>query len=178
MSILTLTPDIYSALNEQTLTASDTGAVIHKALSEAKEHLRALASSAQSLALTTLGRVLEECAEPGWDGYRARAVSEATARRVETFINALPMSLTAPEIVPEPDGEIAIDWHFSPTLQLSISVGLEGPLHFAGVIGEAYGQPRVRHGTEPFEGSVGGDLLRYIHELHELAGVAAYRRAA
>jgi len=178
MSAFTLTRDTYSALNDQTLSASDAGAVLRRALSEARDHIRAAASSAQSLALTSLMRVLEECAQPAWDGYRARPISEAAARRAEAIINALPPSLVSPEIVPEPDGEIAIEWDFGPTLQLSISVGPSGPLHFAGVIGEAYGQPRVRHGTEPAQDTIGSDLLEYVHELHERAGVAGYRRAA
>jgi hypothetical protein len=85
---------------------------------------------------------------------------------------ALPSSLAPPDIVPEPDGEIAVDRDFGPSLQLSISVGPSGPLHFAGVIGEDYGQPRVSHGTEPFESVVADDLLGYIHALHERAGVS------
>jgi hypothetical protein len=69
-------------------------------------------------------------------------------------------------------GEIAVDRDFGPSLQLSISVGPSGPLHFAGVIGEDYGQPRVSHGTEPFESVMADDLLGYIHALHERAGVS------
>ena len=129
-------------------------------------------SSARSLALTSLMRALEECSHAGWDGYEAQAVSDEAAVRTISFLHALPSSLTPPDVVPEPDGEIAVDWYFGPSLQLSISIGPSGPLHFAGVVGEDYGDLRVRHGTEPFEGVVPGDLLGYIHDLHERAAVS------
>jgi hypothetical protein len=134
-------------------------------------------SLSQSLALTSLTRVLEECSQAGWDGYNAPAISHQAAVRAIAFLNALPSSLTPPDIVPEPDGEIAVDWDFGPSLQLSISVGPSGPLQFAGVIGEDYGQLRVRHGTEPFEGVVAGGLLNYIQDLHERAGISKHRHA-
>jgi hypothetical protein len=178
MSTLVLGRNMLAALFAPTFSAGGSDADLRKVLSDAKRELQTAASSAQSLALTSLMRVLEECSQAGWDGYGARAVSDQAAFRTIAFLNALPSSLTPPDIVPEPDGEIAVDWDFGPSLQLSISVGPSGPLPFAGVIGEDYGQPRVRHGTEPFESVVAGDLLGYIHDLHERAGVSSHRRAA
>jgi len=178
MSTLTVAWNTSAALYKPTVNASGADARLRKQLTDAKRERRQAASSAQSLAVTALARVLEECANPGWDGYDALPISVKAARRAEAFLDALPSSLTSPHVVPEPDGEIAVDWDFGPSLQLSISVGESGPLHFAGVIGEEYGQRRVRHGTEPFEGPVAGDLLRYIHELHERAEAASQRRAA
>lgn len=178
MSTLALARNTSAALYQPTVNASGADAQLRKQLADAKRERRQAASSAQSLAVTALARVLEECAKPRWDGYDAQPVSAKAASRALSFLDALPSSLTSPDIVPEPDGEIAIDWDFGPSLQLSISIGESGPLHFAGVIGEEYGQRRVRHGTEPFEGLVAGDLLRYILELHERAGAASHRRAA
>ena len=177
MSALVLPRNILASLYTPTTNAGTSDAKLRKALSQVKRELHTAASSAQSLALISLARVLEECSHAGWDGYGARPISEHAAIRTMTFLNALPSSLTPPDVVPEPDGEIAVDWDFGPSLQLSISVGPSGPLHFAGVIGEDYGQPRVRHGTEPFEGVVAGDLLGIIQDLHERAGVGTHRRA-
>jgi hypothetical protein len=166
------------ALYAPTFSTGRSDEPLRRVLCETKRELHSAASSAQSLALTSLARVMDECCRSGWDGYGARAISGAVVARTIAFLNALPASLTSPEIIPEPDGEIAVDWDFDSKHQLSISIGESGPLHFAGVIGEDYGQPRVRHGTEPFEGVVGGDLLRYIHDLHERAGITTRRRAA
>lgn len=178
MSALVLPRNILAPLYAPTTNAGGSDAKLRKALSEVRRELHTAASSAQSLALISLARVLDECSKPGWDGYDARPISEKAAARALAFLNALPSSLVPPDVVPEPDGEIAVDWDFGPALQLSISVGPSGPLHFAGVIGEAYGQPRVRHGTEPFEGVVAGDLLGYIQDLHERSGASLHRRAA
>jgi hypothetical protein len=166
-----------AALYAPTVSAGGLDADLRKVLSDAQRELQTAANSA-SLALTSLMRVLDECSQAGWDGYDARAVSDQAAVRAIAFLNALPSSLTPPDIVPEPDGELAVAWDFGPSLQLSISVGPTGPLHFAGVIGEDYGHPRVRHGTEPFESVVACDLLGYIHDLHERAGVSSRRGSA
>ena len=174
MSILVMGWKTPPALYLPTVSAGGADDPLRRVLADTKRALRQAASSAQSLALSSLARVLEECTQPGWDGYGARAVSVQVAKRVEEFLDALPFAISSPEIVPEPDGELAVDWDFGPNLQLSISIGESGPLHFAGVIGEQ----RVRHGTEPFEGMVGGDLLHYILDLHERAGALSHRRAA
>jgi hypothetical protein len=160
-----------------TVNAGGSDPVLGKMLLEAKREQHTVASSGQSLALPSLMHVLEECSHASWDGYDARAVSDQVAVRTIAFLNVLPASLTSPDIVPEPDGEIAVEWDFGPSLQLSISVGPSGPLHFAGVIGEDNGQLRVRHGTQPFEGVLAGDLLDYIHDLGERAGVGKFSRA-
>ncbi len=178
MSTLVLNWNTPASLYEPTASADKSDRTLRDVLDGFRQSVHEAASSAQSLALTSLFQLIQECSQPGWDGHGARVLSERTVLRAKAFLDALPASLSSPDIVPEPDGEIAIDWYFGPNQQLSISVGESGPLHFAGVIGEAYGQPRVRHGKEPFEGVVAGDLLRYIHELHELAGVTGRRRAA
>lgn len=148
------------------------------ALEGAKLEVQRAASSAQSLARAALARVLTECAVADWDGYGAHAVSTATALRAERFLDLLPSTLTPPDIVPDPDGSLSISWYFDKPLQLTISIAANGPLHFAGILGEDYGQSRVRHGSEPFESVLPGDLLRLIHELHERAGAGAGARRA
>lgn len=178
MSSLALDWNAPAALYAPTNNAGRSDERLRQILSETRREQHGAASSAQSLALTSLARVMEACSREGWDGYGARAISERAGVRTIAFLNALPSSLTPPEIVPEPDGEIAVDWDFGPNLQLSISIGDSGPLNFAGVLGEEYGQRRVRHGTEPFEGVVAGDLLAYIHDLHERAGITSRRRTA
>jgi len=178
MSTLVLRSHLPTALYVSSASASESGTKVRQALQKATADIRSVATSAQSLAVSSLARVLGECGRAGWDGYHAHAVSTVTAQRAKDFLDALPTFLSAPEIVPEPDGDIAITWYFGPALQLSISVGPSGPLNFAGVIGEQYGQKRVRHGSEPFEGVVAGDLLEYVYELHERAEPGGRRRAA
>jgi hypothetical protein len=68
--------------------AGGSDADLRKGLSHAKRELHTAVSSAQSLALTSLMRVLEECSQAGWDGYDARAVSDQAAVRTIAFLNA------------------------------------------------------------------------------------------
>lgn len=165
--------DIYTT----TWSARGTDDTVNAELNKLRRRVQRTASAAQSLALDALARAFADCSSPNWDGYGAAAVTWEVAARAQAFLNALPASLVAPDVVAEPDGALAVEWYFDKTLQLSISIGASGPLHFAGVIGHDYGQPRVRHGMEPFETTVPAELLRYIHELHRRAGSAA-RHAA
>lgn len=73
---------------------------------------------------------------------------------------SLPSWMPLPEIVPESDGEIAIEWDQSPTEIFSISIGEQSAIHFAGL----FGKDKERHGVEPFEGIISEELLYYIEQ--------------
>lgn len=166
MSTIALRRGELAPLFETTAGNSAESTALRNRLKEARNALHRAASSMQSLALLSLEAVLAQSAVPGWDGYEAEAVSEAAAARTRRFLEALPTWLAAPSIVPEPDGEIAIEWDFGPRHIFSISIGARGELHFAGLLGEG----RERHGTEPFEGVVASEIIGYILELAERAG--------
>ena len=79
MSTLVLGRNMLAPLYLPTVNAGGSDAGLRKALSEAHSELHRAASSAQSLALTSLMQVLEECSQAGWDGYNARAVPHQAA---------------------------------------------------------------------------------------------------
>src|SRR5438874_1207839 len=62
-------------------------------------------------------------AEPGWDGEEAIPISVAAGRTAAAFVRALPDDLPMPELGPEPDGSISLDWIQSRARQFSISAG-------------------------------------------------------
>jgi hypothetical protein len=43
----------------------------------------------------------------------------------------LPIELREPDIVPEPDGSLALNWHRDETRLCSVSVGVDGQLHYS-----------------------------------------------
>jgi hypothetical protein len=172
MSTLAFPHETSPAIYRSSRSTGEADKPLREALDAASKARYTAASSTQSSTRAELVNLFLECNEPNWDGQGARAISAVTLNRAAEFLDALPSSFMSPEAIPEPDGEVALAWYFGRSLQLSISVGVSGPLNFAGVIGEG----RVRHGTEPFEEVVGAELLGYIHELHERAGLA--RRAA
>lgn len=135
---------------------------------------RAAASAPQSLALDSLTRIVRDCSADGWDGYEAKPILAPTENLARLFLESLPMWLPAPNIVPEADGEIGIEWDFGPDKIFSISVGDKGALHYAGLFGGGV----ERHGVEPFSGVVPTEILGYIKRLIDSAAAANSRRAA
>ncbi len=99
--------------------------------------------------LKALGEVYEECSEDNWDGYGASAVGVDTYLESQRFLQLLPTTIPFPEITVEPDGEIAFEWFEGPRRVLSISVGSENILTYAGLFGI-----NKTHGTDYF-----GDVL-------------------
>src|SRR5258708_17703914 len=66
-----------------------------------------------------------------WDGEGADPVSMLAAGRAITFIQALPGSFPVPEVAPEPDGSISLDWISSRSRAVSLSIGVSDRLAFA-----------------------------------------------
>jgi len=109
-----------------------------------------------------LSQIFEECREPNWDGYGAQAVREETYHFAHQFLAALPLSPPLPSIGAEPDGQITVEWHRSPQRTLSVSIGCDGELHYAALLGTE----RVC-GTETFRARIPqvlSDLLARIYE--------------
>jgi hypothetical protein len=80
--------------------------------------------------------LLHEAGHPGWDGYQAAPVSAEAVANTLTFIDLLPSDMPGPDVVPEPDGEIALEWYKTPGWVLSISIGPRNRLTYAGLFGQ------------------------------------------
>ncbi|NJO32688.1 MAG: hypothetical protein HC869_05660 [Rhodospirillales bacterium] len=106
------------------------------------------ASSLRSQAMSKLLKIVQDCSTDGWDGYSAKAIGEEACSRTQTFLALLPVWMRAPDIVPEPDGQIAVEWYLDATHTFSVSIGEEGPLHYAGV----FGDEDEDHGVKAFDG--------------------------
>jgi hypothetical protein len=78
--------------------------------------------------------LFEECNKPGWDGYDACPVSEDAKRGAWLLLKLLPRGILPPDIIPEPDGKIALEWDLGKDMLLSLSV--EGQqIIYAGILG-------------------------------------------
>lgn len=149
-------------LERESNASSRESLAVRREIQDAKHHVRAVASSLQSLAYLILEKVVSQCSVSNWDGYQAKPITEGVHKRARAFLDALPMILPAPEIVPEPDGEVAFEWQVAPDRIFSVSVGATSDLHFAGLFGNGV----ERHGVEPFEGLVSPEILGYISRLY------------
>jgi hypothetical protein len=77
--------------------------------------------------------------------------------------------LTA-DVVPESDGEIAVEWYLSKNLTFSISIGQRGPLNFAGLFGD-----EEIHGLAAYDFCIPETVPQMLAKLFKKAAV---RRAA
>lgn len=102
---------------------------------------------AKATAISQLWALMEECAGPNWDGDQALPLSREAALRTEDFIRSLPDALPMPELSPEPDGSISLDWIRSRHRLLSLSIGTSDRLAFAWLDGSDRA-----HGVIRFDG--------------------------
>jgi hypothetical protein len=93
----------------------------------------------------------------GWDGYGAKAISEATFNRAYAFLRSLPVTLPRPEVVPEPTGTIAFEWQRAPNVVFSVSIQDGYPVAYAGLFGLS-----KTFGTEWFISEFPRSLLQHI----------------
>ncbi len=51
-----------------------------------------------------------DCSQQGWDGYNAQPISNESVNCVHHLIDILPRNIGFPDLVPEPSGEIGLQW--------------------------------------------------------------------
>lgn len=121
-------------------------------------------------ALSEIRVVAAEHAQTGWDGEGAHPVSVSAANRAEAFVRALPSGLPMPEVAPEPDGSISLDWIESRVRLFSISVGESDWLAYAWLDGTDQGHAVARFDAERIPS-------RILYGIRETIGHAAIRVA-
>lgn len=113
------------------------------------------------LALTSLKEVFGDCSEVDWDGYNALPISYKAYCEAEKLLELLPPHLPIPEIVPEPTGEIGLEWYREKQYVFVISVGGNNIITYAGIFGEG----NRTNGTEIFFESIPCNIINYILRL-------------
>jgi hypothetical protein len=112
-------------------------------------------------AMQSLDETYQECGEDGWDGYDASAISESVYEDAKKFLNMLPMWISSPEIVPEPDGDIGLEWRGNDNRMFVASLNGKGSVSYAGIIGR---EARV-NGMETFYDSIPTIIAKSIKRL-------------
>lgn len=102
----------------------------------------------------------QECSIAGWDGERAQPITLDVLRYSCIFLDALPLGIEAPNISAEPDGSITLEWYSAPRRVLSVSIGLDGCLHYAALLGTS-----KRHGVEWIQDDISEDILGLINQV-------------
>lgn len=111
----------------------------------------------QQNAFRQLYEVLEDCGHANWDGYGAQPISFETYEKAKRFITVLPWGIPAPEVSAEPDGEITFEWYAGQARVISVSVGPNNELAYAGLFGASRA-----YGTEVFHDEIPEVVLSHI----------------
>ena len=98
----------------------------------------------KSVAISNLWALANQCAEAGWDGQGALSMNRSAIYNAVAFIRALPDGVLLPEIAPEPDGSVSLDWIKSRNRLFSMSVGSSNRLAYAWLDGTDKGHAVAR----------------------------------
>ena len=111
--------------------------------------------------LKVLQEVYQECLEPNWDGYNASPITHETYSEANKILKLIPPSFPLPDILPEPDGEIGLEWYKEKDFVFSISLGGKNIITYAGL----FGKNNEVHGTEYFTDSIPKTILDFLRRL-------------
>ncbi len=145
LSLLAGYPAIQGFSRPSSAISSEAQAVRNVA-SEMVQHAERSKSlfGAKSEAISQLWTMFDECSEPDWDGSGAEPLNGVAAGAVVSFIKALPERVPMPEIAPEPDGAISLDWIESRHRRFSLSFGRNNRLAYAWLDGSDKGHAVAR----------------------------------
>lgn len=77
----------------------------------------------------------DHCAEDGWDDAETRRIEGTTIQLAYLFLDLLPDYCDVPDISPEPDGHIELEWYVQPRRTLSVSISPQGKIYWAALYG-------------------------------------------
>lgn len=80
--------------------------------------------------------VASECSEKNWDGYDAAPIHRDSVNAAIQFLHGLRISQPIPDVVPEPDGDLALEWEIDADNWLIISFHGTSFIHIAAKFGE------------------------------------------
>jgi hypothetical protein len=150
--------------------ATRTGSAVSREAAAVRASASAIvASTERSIALfgaksAVIGRIYEvaaECENACWDGEQATGISPAICERAVSFIRALPDGMSLPDVAPEPDGALSLDWIAGRSRVFSVSAGSSNRLAFAWIDGTDRG-----HGVARFDGdAIPARILDGIREI-------------
>lgn len=121
---------------------------------------------AKAIAISQLRDLANECASEDWDGNGAYPIHPIAVLLVREFLRALPEDIPLPELAPEPDGSISLDWIQSRTRLFSLSIGTRQRLAYAWLDGSDKGHAVSRFDREQIPARILQgirDIVNYGH---------------
>lgn len=145
---------------EETTGVSPESEALTQLLADVDRHLASAVSAGAAIEQTTdeVLQVFTEAADRNWDGYGAEAVSAETLVEALAFASAIPPGVASPAVVPEPTGEIGLEWSKGTAKQFVVSLSGSSTAVFAGLLG---GGTKV-HGVDRFLGAVPPEIRQIL----------------
>lgn len=86
-------------------------------------------------AYDALWEAWQPCKVANWDGEGADPIEHDTYQTAYRLIEALPNTFPSPTVTAEPDGHLSLEWYRHPRRILTVSVGPDGVLFWAALVG-------------------------------------------
>jgi preprotein translocase subunit Sss1 len=112
---------------------------------------------------SSLYQILRDCSKPNWDEYNASPISKMAFFEAIKLLEILPSDIPLPEIVPEPTGNIGLEWYKGKQFAFVISVSGKNFLAYAGM----FGAGNETHGTENFTESLPLTIIKNLRRLFQ-----------
>jgi hypothetical protein len=114
----------------------------------------------RSRAFEHLDEMFRKAGEENWDGEGAAPADPLSYGYAQAFLRMLPSWVSNPDVFVDPDGEICLEWDRGRRAVFSVSIGRDGTLTYAGLLGAA-----KRHGVEPFVDEIPEVILDGIRRI-------------
>lgn len=158
-------PNTFLFLRERYEPVSKDSEDVQKDWASRKNYVQASASDWGPLVDGALRCIRDECSSTNWDGEDGKPVSrrtiELTRKIVEAIFASLPLSTPPPDLVPESDGEISVNWVLDAKRMFALSIGEHEKLNFAG----QFGDKGALHGWTPVDETGDGSLEGSVAEM-------------
>lgn len=82
-----------------------------------------------------LNNIFLECSKVNWDKYGANPINEAALIEAHWFLTALPSWVPNPEVIPEPSGEIGLEWDYGKDRVFVVTIKGDHSIAYAGLLG-------------------------------------------
>lgn len=165
MSTVTLRTDCFSIWNFSSIGFGPEVKALKRYYEEdiVSELKKAETLRCQDEVLQSLNEVFVECSTEGWDGYDAIPIAGDVYFESKRLIESLPLTpFPMPEVVPEPSGEIGLEWYRRKRLVFTVSVSGSNEIVYAGLFGT-----NKSHGTEHFNESLPSAIIENLRRLYE-----------
>jgi hypothetical protein len=98
--------------------------------------------------------------ERNWDGQGADPIPAAALNEAHTFLLKLPATFPLPEVIPEPDGYLGLEWYANKRLLYVVSFNGKGALSCSGLFGQS-----KTYGTWYMDEGIPGQILSDIAKI-------------